>query len=981
MNDENLVRSLSFLLAQVAAVEAATDVEPRPEQRSNDENSNRSITITQNNNNNNKGSNAGPKSANKNSKSAVWDKNNSSSSSSSNSHNNSAAQPRLPFLSASFFSLAADVNSDGAVDGAPLLFDIPHRAEAATIGSDANAAASVSLPLGYHGGTNAFTPEGVVKTPSTSPYSVTAGLTPSTHSSSVVRPYIQQSATAAAASAGGGVGTPTAKASPSVTPFWMGPHGCGPVNSSAIGAKNNSIDNNSSRSFNDPMNSLNLVLNLSPVNAPINSAAAATSPPHSNANNGMVLSGGPYTLQQYHVASGLQTGMRGGGGIPQPQQQKQQLPCVDRYESPSESLRDTTLMPPPLPSSHLVGCQGMMMTSIPATGNNNSNSSGNGGHHSAWMISDEHQGSLKSSLPPSGGEVTGVFRPDSSAASARRHLPYSYRQAHLSPVTSLASSGAGDAYHAPMALPDRHQSPVASGAPLRSPELSSSTTSRASFQLALHRGSVVKMVSDQQGCRALQSVLEHYPYHTQEVQCIVSELLPVLPQVMTNPYGNFLVQKLLEIAPDEERLRLLAQHLSGSLCEVAVSPHGNYAVQKLIDSLRSRREVEVVCTALQRGVLMLMNDLNGGHVVQKLLQCLQPSEVVFLYDAIVERTLDVCNDKQGCCVVQKCMDRAPPDQLLRLKQAVLHHMLPLSMSPFGNYVVAHLIIHCDGLRQQDVVDEAALRAGPALELLCTNKFASNVVENIVRLCSEHAKVELCRILLQGSNDKMSLVFGSNGPHNRHHQQQQQQQQQQSSSRQALHNGSSVLANIVLDPYGNYVVQTMLSVLPVGPELVQLLRQLQRYLPALMEANFGKRVAAKMEQARARVTQCCPPKALISDDEGNSSAGMFARVDTAAYTQHHHHRATAMVGADSATPQSQPTAATTLLLSRDSGTSAGENGSPASCFGSPSTAHVSSMPPHGQQPQQRLDFYHPKQQQQQQQHHGGRYRGRRDVRAK
>ncbi|KAH8604021.1 putative Pumilio family RNA binding repeat [Trypanosoma vivax] len=112
-------------------------------------------------------------------------------------------------------------------------------------------------------------------------------------------------------------------------------------------------------------------------------------------------------------------------------------------------------------------------------------------------------------------------------------------------------------------------------------------------QLLLTNSSVVKMVNDQAGCRDLQFVLEHFPFHSVQVQGIIAELLPVLPHVMMNQYGNFLVQKLLEIAPDAERLNMLEDYLSSSLCEIAVSPHGNYAVQKLIDSLRSQHETKL----------------------------------------------------------------------------------------------------------------------------------------------------------------------------------------------------------------------------------------------------------------------------------------------------------------------------------------------------------------------------------------------------
>ncbi|CBH11579.1 pumillio RNA binding protein 4, putative [Trypanosoma brucei gambiense DAL972] len=378
--------------------------------------------------------------------------------------------------------------------------------------------------------------------------------------------------------------------------------------------------------------------------------------------------------------------------------------------------------------------------------------------------------------------------------------------------------------------------------------------SRAPVQMPLHGGRIVKLAADQQGCRMLQSVLERFPFHSSEVQKVISELLPVLTDVMKDPYGNFLVQKLLEVAPDEERMRLLDYHISASLCDVAISPHGNYAVQKLIDSLRSSQEVQVVCRALQRGTLQLMTDLNGGHVIQKLLQCISQKDLTFLYDVIVKDTVDVCNDKHGCCVVQKCMDHAINVHLQRTQKAILRHMLQLSLNPYGNYVVTHLISMCNSQSQRHVVNEAAHCAGPALELLCANKFASNVVEKIVRGCAPSAKLELCRFLFNRSTINtgmsarlmgMDYVLGEQDP-------QQRLMIQPAAAFVTPYQENTALEAIVLNSYGNYVVQTMLDVLPISPELAQLLFLLHKLSPEIMKHNFGKRIASKMEQARERI---------------------------------------------------------------------------------------------------------------------------------
>ncbi|EKF30474.1 pumilio/PUF RNA binding protein 4, putative [Trypanosoma cruzi marinkellei] len=796
---------------------------------------------------------------------------------------------RTPLIPASFCSLAADVNGGITGDAPPMFFDSQKRPEA-TAGGWVSAATTANSSCGYHAGKLATSPENMLKTPSTSPFSVVAGLTPSAYGASATKPSTLPTNTSTNNTNAATVGTTSATS----TPFWMIPNASSTANgvSLAIANINNSNNHHNNtanhlcgrRGGNDPLSSLNLLLNLSPVNTPTNSAGTAAGTFYSPRSKNVMLSGGPYTLQQSEQQK-QQTSQ-------QQQQQQRQQQYTEMCHSVSEPFRGALMDPQPL-VRHATACQlplkgpdnptaAAATTTNPSsintnTKNNiiNSNMSnaktGLRGSNHPWVFPDDGWSSLRSSSTSSPlRELAGFLGPKSCAAPNTRHLHHGHHQQRVKPRVPLIPSSSGERNRATLASSERKQTTLAGG----STELHRDAVfPPVPLEMPQYRGHVVEMASDQHGCRELQSVLERYPYRSQEVQCVVNELLPCLPQVMASSYGNFLVQKLLEIAPDEDRLQMLSQHLSGSLCEVAVSPHGNYAVQKLIDSLRSRREVEVVCAALQRGVLMLMNDLNGGHVVQKLIQCL-PQDVAFVYDAIVEMTIDVCNDKQGCCVVQKCMDSAPPERLPQLQEAVLKHLLPLCMSPYGNYVVAHLIRHCDAMNQRHVVDRAAVCVGPALKMLCTNKFASNVVEIILSLCSEEVKVQLCRSLLQGSNEKTLFLFQNNIPGNS-----QDVSLFASSSSSSLpqnmqqHHDTSTLSTIALNQFGNYVVQKMLSVLPVCTELIQLIHHLHRMLPLLLDMNFGKRVETKMEQSMARIVQHYQQKGITTVDMNNCTTAV------------------------------------------------------------------------------------------------------------
>ncbi|KAF5224485.1 hypothetical protein ECC02_002428 [Trypanosoma cruzi] len=800
---------------------------------------------------------------------------------------------RTPLIPASFCSLAADVNGGVTDDAPPMFFDSQKRPEA-TAGGWASAATTANSSCGYHAGKLGTSPENMLKTPSTSPFSVVAGLTPSAYGASARKPSTLPTTTTTTNTAAT-VGTATATTSATSTPFWMIPNASSAANGVSLAISNinngNTHHNNNTNHVcgrhggNDPLSSLNLLLNLSPVNTPTNSAGAAAGTLRSPRPNSVILSGGPYTLQQSE-----QQKKRTSQQQQQQKQNQHQQQYTEMRHSVSEPFRGALMDPQPMvrhATAYQLPLKGpdnpmgaaTIITNSSTINNNSKNNiinsnmsnakNGLRGSNYPWVFPDDGWSTMRSSSTSSPlRELASFLGPKICAAPSTRHLHHGHHQQRVKIRVPLVPSCSGESNRATLASSERKHTALAEG----SAELHRDALfPPVPVERPQYRGHVVEMASDQHGCRELQSVLERYPYRSQEVQCVVNELLPCLPQVMASPYGNFLVQKLLEIAPDEDRLHMLSQHLSGSLCEVAVSPHGNYAVQKLIDSLRSRREVEVVCAALQRGVLMLMNDLNGGHVVQKLLQCL-PQDVAFVYDAIVEKTIDLCNDKQGCCVVQKCMDSAPPERLPQLQEAVLKHFLPLSMSPYGNYVVAHLIRNCDAMNQRHVVDRAAVCVGPALKMLCTNKFASNVVEIILSLCSEEVKVQLCRSLLQGSNEKTVFLFQNKILGNS---QDVTFSSPSSSSlpQHMLHHDTSTLSAIALNQFGNYVVQKMLSVLPVCTELIQLVHHLHRMLPLLLDMNFGKRVETKMDQATARIVQHYQQKGIATGEMNNCTTAV------------------------------------------------------------------------------------------------------------
>nr|CAJ2468947.1 unnamed protein product [Leishmania braziliensis] len=398
------------------------------------------------------------------------------------------------------------------------------------------------------------------------------------------------------------------------------------------------------------------------------------------------------------------------------------------------------------------------------------------------------------------------------------------------------------------------------------------------------------------------------------VRVVLQAIEPKLDAVMADGYGNFLLQKVFDMAPDAERQRLLRlPSLQHHLCEVACSPHGTFAVQRLVETVRNAEEEHLVFVALERDLLRLLTNANGGHVLMKVMECIRrqyialisgtnsaaelspaamaatpartpttasgesstaPSRrlleerVEVLFQAIQQHLLYVCQHKQGCCIVQKCLDflhacaglspssplssspaGAPMDYFERMAALLLPHVQELSAHPFGNYVVTRLVDVCYARGTTTTIDAVAAGMQRDLVRMCTNKFASNVIEHILRHCSERRIRLLCQsLMVSATPPSTSAVYSSSA----------------SMAASAAATNAAIarlpLSTVVMDPYGNYVIQTLLTVAPVD-ELVNtraegggMLPVLQQLLPLLSSRNYGRKLETKTELALLRVEQ-------------------------------------------------------------------------------------------------------------------------------
>lgn len=305
----------------------------------------------------------------------------------------------------------------------------------------------------------------------------------------------------------------------------------------------------------------------------------------------------------------------------------------------------------------------------------------------------------------------------------------------------------------------------------------------AKAPLSLITQDIPRLAKDQYGCRFLQkridqSIVTNAQARRSNFRIIFNEILPMFYELIIDPFGNYLIQRLIDYCSEKD-LEFILESLSSDLCLISVNQHGTRALQKIIEKMNNDYQLSFLVKGLGPHIIQLIKDLNGNHVIQKILNKYLPEKCQFIYDSIIDNLMVVATHKHGCCVLQKCLNHVNSDQLSAFADAILNYetFVRLVNDQFGNYVLQYLIsinsIEVDCRLFQNLV-----RNG--LGDLCNLKFSSNVIEKLLKNCYVNEPV-----LSSFSELKFTiirLIF------------------------------STDINKLINDPYGNYVAQTLIDVL-------------------------------------------------------------------------------------------------------------------------------------------------------------------------
>ncbi|EGD79010.1 hypothetical protein PTSG_11819 [Salpingoeca rosetta] len=326
-------------------------------------------------------------------------------------------------------------------------------------------------------------------------------------------------------------------------------------------------------------------------------------------------------------------------------------------------------------------------------------------------------------------------------------------------------------------------------------------------------GRIVELSADQHGSRMIQHCIESAT--PAEMHKLLEEVGEQLYQVMTDVFGNYVIQKLLQYG-DGTVQHAIVNGMRGRVPALSMHNYGCRVVQEVLATVTSAELRNIVLKELEAyNVSDLIMDQHANHVIQKCVTSLSPDNLGFVISACERQASAMSRHLYGCRVIQRLIEQCESTQLALVYKNVLDDCASLMKNAYGNYVIQHVLEH-GKQEHRDVVMDCV--SGNLLTL-SQHKFASNVIEKFLRVARadqiSSLVAELCR--------STALPDGTT---------------------------AAPLHIMMKDKYANYVIQTLMQFAPRQTQMA-LLDYIHANREVLRGYNYGKHIVAKAEALRTQ----------------------------------------------------------------------------------------------------------------------------------
>ncbi|KAM7454844.1 hypothetical protein BLSTO_04396 [Blastocystis sp. subtype 1] len=212
------------------------------------------------------------------------------------------------------------------------------------------------------------------------------------------------------------------------------------------------------------------------------------------------------------------------------------------------------------------------------------------------------------------------------------------------------------------------------------------------------RGHIADLSSHSNGNHVIQRCLQYMPeqYRIDVFKEVVDSCVDVLtlaichPQISTHRHGCCVVQRCLDSAPAEYHNLLLDAIVQNSY-ELICNPFGNYVIQYLIEHGQTEEAERITRCVLGR-VSELSCQKYSSNVIEKILSCATTSVrgEIIVEIANSSKLRDLLHDKYANYVIQKALKIGTVEQKKLLLDAIRPYEEELGRSTGGKHILTQL---------------------------------------------------------------------------------------------------------------------------------------------------------------------------------------------------------------------------------------------------------------------------------------------------
>ncbi|KAI5159888.1 pumilio RNA-binding family [Nematocida ausubeli] len=300
---------------------------------------------------------------------------------------------------------------------------------------------------------------------------------------------------------------------------------------------------------------------------------------------------------------------------------------------------------------------------------------------------------------------------------------------------------------------------------------------------------------DQEGSRFIQKKLDGAS--AEEIAMTFEEICPWIGDLIADLFGNYVVQKFLEIGTHEQREKIFSA-MEGTIIPLALHMYGCRVIQKALECKDINRKI---VERIKGHVIDLVCDQNGNHVVQKCVECVDSDFVIKEFE---EDAVSLSRHRYGCRVIQRIFENST--KCASAIDKIISNAKLLVEDQYGNYVIQHILEKGTHAHKRKIITDLS----DNIAEYSTHKFASNVMEKCV-ICGT----------MEDRKHMLKQLKSAVGP-----------------------SGEDMLIHITMDKFGNYVIQRLLDVL-TGADKEVLMAHLKANISDLKKSSYAKCIISKL----------------------------------------------------------------------------------------------------------------------------------------